>query len=266
MSQSCLIRLPPPSSLLKSNLVSAQTLSQSSSSQSLLATATPFNPKHQITLHNSPTAPPKSQILTASPPFRQDLSSSLKTTSDHMSSAKPTTLITSSTSASSSTDTLQSSQIQFQPLSTIPLPLLSNVKSPCTPTFPSSPTLTTQSLFSAPPSKSCHHLVPHPPSKILPATPDSSLHVAQDVTEEVHVSHPAVPHVACGLIDLNLLAKTTTKLFLVGILFLLFYTTLNFYSVFCIFLGRFLTLCMRTYYTAIIVYHLNFLINSFQWL
>ena len=57
---------------------------------------------------------------------------------------------------------------------------------------------------------------------MLPATPDSSLHVAQDVTEEVHVSPPAVPHVACGLIDLNLLAKTTTKLFLVGILFLLF--------------------------------------------
>ena len=221
MSQSCLIRLPPPSSLLKSNLVSAQTLSQSSSSQSLLATATPFNPKHQIILHNSPTAPPKSQILTASPPFRQDLSSSLKTTSDHMSSAKPTTLITSSTSASSSTDTLQSSQIQFQPLSTIPLPLLSNVKSPCTPTFPSSPTLTTQSLFSAPPSKSCHHLVPHPPSKILPATPDSSLHVAQDVTEEVQIS-PAVHHIACGLMYLNLLAKTTTKLLLVCIPFLLF--------------------------------------------
>ena len=227
MSQSCLIRLPPSSSLLKSNLVSAQTLSQSSSSQSLLATATPFNPKHQIILHNSPTAPPKSQILTASPPFRQDLSSSLKTTSDHISSAKSTKLITSSTSASSSTDTLQSSQIQFQPLSTIPLPLLSNVTSPCTPTFPSSPTLTTQSLFSAPPSKSCHHLVPHPPSKILPATPDSSLHVAQDVTEEVQIS-PAVHHIACGLMYLNLLAKTTTKLLLVCIPFLLFSYKLEF--------------------------------------
>ena len=140
-----------------------------------------------------------------------------------MSSAKPTKLITSPTPASSSTDTLQSSQIQFQPPSNIPLPLLSTVTSPCTPTFPSFPTPTTHSLFSAPPSTSCHHLVPHPPSKILPATPDSSLHVAQDVTEEVHVSPPAVPHVACGLIDLNLLAKTTTKLFLVGIL-LLFYT------------------------------------------
>ena len=41
---------------------------------------------------------------------------------------------------------------------------------------------------------------------------------------------------------------------------------LNFYMVFCIFLGRFLTLCMKTYYTAIIVYHLNFLGKSFQWL
>ena len=46
LSQSSLIRLPPPSSLPRSNLLSAQPLSQSSSSQSLSATATPFNPKH----------------------------------------------------------------------------------------------------------------------------------------------------------------------------------------------------------------------------
>ena len=136
-----------------------------------------------------------------------------------MSSAKPTKLITAPTSASCSTDTPQSSQIQFQPPSTIPL--LSTVISPFTATFPSSPTPTTHSLFSAPPSTSCHHLVPHPPSKILPATPDSSLHVAQHVTEEVQIS-PAVPHVACGLMHLDLLAKTTTKLLLVCILFLLF--------------------------------------------
>ena len=138
-----------------------------------------------------------------------------------MPSAKPTKLIISPTSASSSTDTPQSSQIQFQPTFTIPIPLLSIVTSPCISTFPSSPTPTTHSLFSAPPSTSCHHLVPHPPSKILPATPDSSLHVAQHVTEEVQIS-PAVPHVACGLMHLDLLAKTTTKLLLVCILFLLF--------------------------------------------
>ena len=30
-----------------------------------------------------------------------------------------------------------------------------------------------------------------------------------------------------------------------------FYRTLNFYLVFCIFLGKFLTFCMKTYYTAI---------------
>ena len=62
--------------------------------------------------------------------------------------------------------------------------------------------------------------VPHPPSKILPATPDSSLHVVQHVTDEVQIS-PAVPHIACGLMHLNLLAKTRTKLLLVCILFLL---------------------------------------------
>ena len=220
-SQSSLIRSPPPSSLTRSNILSAQPLPQSSSSQSLSATATPFNPKQQIIFHNSPTAPPKSQTLTASPPFTQDFSSSLKTTSDHMSSAKPTKLIISPTSVSSSTDTPQSSQIQFQPPSTIPLILLSTATSPCTPTFPSFPTPTTHSLFSAPPSTSCHHLVPHPALKKLPETPDSSLHVAQHVTEELQTS-PAVPHVACGLMHLDLLAKTTTKLLLVCVVFLRF--------------------------------------------
>ena len=80
LSQSSLIRLLLPSSLTRSNLLSAKPLPQSSSSQSILATATPFNPKHQIIFHNSLTAPPKSQTLTASPPFHQDFSSSLKTT------------------------------------------------------------------------------------------------------------------------------------------------------------------------------------------
>ena len=197
MSQSLLLRSPSPSSLPRSNFLSVQTLSQASSSQSPSVTATPFNQKHQIILLNSLTASPKSQTLIASLPFRQDFSPSLKTTSDHFSSAKPTKLITSPISASSSTDTPQSSQLKFQPPSNIPLPPLSTVASPCTPTLPSSPTPTDHCLFSAPPS--CHHLALHPPSKVLPATPDSSLHVAQDVTEEVHVSSPVVPHVACGL-------------------------------------------------------------------
>ena len=147
-------------------------------------------------------------------------SSSLKTTSEHMLSAKPTKLITSPTSASSSTDTPQSYQIQFQPPSTISLPLLSTVTSPYTPTSPSTPTATTHSLFSAPPSTSCHHLVPHLPSKVLPATPDSFLHVPQRVTKEGQIS-PVVPHVACKLMHLNLLAITTTKLLLICILSLL---------------------------------------------
>ena len=159
-----------------------------------------------------------SQTLTASPPFHQDFSLLLKTTSDHISSVKPTKLITSPTSASSSTDTPQSFQIQFQPPSNIPLPLLSSITSPCISKFPSSPTPTTHSLYSAPPSTSCHHLVFHPPSKVLRATPDSSLQVVQ---QEVQIS-PAVPEVASELMHLNLLAKTTTKLLLVCILFLLF--------------------------------------------
>ena len=171
---------------------------------------------------NYPTALLKSQTLTASPLFRQDFSSSIKTTSDQMPSAKQTKLITSPTSASSSTDTHQSSQLKCQPSSNILLPLLSTITSPCAPTFPSSPTPTTPSLFCALPFASCHHFIPHPPSKVLPATPDFSLHVEQHVTQKVQISSPAVPHVACGLIHLNLLANTTAKLFLAGILFLLF--------------------------------------------
>ena len=95
LSQSSCIRSPPPSSVPRSNLLSIQTPSQSSSSQSLSATATPSNPKRQKFLLNSLTAPPKSQILTASPRFHQDFSSSLKTTSDHIPFAKPIKLITS---------------------------------------------------------------------------------------------------------------------------------------------------------------------------
>ena len=139
-----------------------------------------------------------------------------------MPSCKPTKLITSPTSTSSPTDTPQSFQIKFQPLSNIPLLLLSTVTSPCTSTFQSSPTPTTHSLFSALSSTSSHYLVPHPLSQVLPATPDSSLHAPQHVTEEVQISPLAVPLMALGLIHLNLVAKTTTKLFLVGILFLLF--------------------------------------------
>ena len=87
LSQSSLIRLSPPSSLPRSNLFSVQTLSQSSSFQSLSATATPLNQKCQNFLLNSPTASPKLQTLTALPPFHQVFSSPLKTTSDHIPSA-----------------------------------------------------------------------------------------------------------------------------------------------------------------------------------
>ena len=84
-----------------------------------------------------------------------------------MPSAKPTKLIISPNSAYSSSDTPQSSQVKLQPPSSIPLPILSTVTSPCTPTFPSSPSPTAHSSFSDPSSKSGHHLVPHPPSKVL---------------------------------------------------------------------------------------------------
>ena len=162
LPQSSLIRSPPPSSLSRSNFLSVQTLYLSSLPQSLSATVTSFNPKCQTFLLISPTAPPKLQILTATPPFCQDFPSALKITSYHMPSAEPTKLLTSPTSASFSSDSLQPSQLKFQSSTSISLPLLSTVTSPCTPTFPSCPTTTAHSSFSAPPSTSRHHLVPHP--------------------------------------------------------------------------------------------------------
>ena len=128
-----------------------------------------------------------------------------------MPSTKPTKLINPPTSASSSTGTPRSSQLKFQLPSSIQIPLASTVTPPYTPTFPSSPTPTAHFLFSVPRSTSCHHLVPHPPSKVLPATPASSSYVAQHVAEEMQVSSPVVPHVACGLKHLEFAGKDKNK-------------------------------------------------------
>ena len=145
-SQSSLIRSPPPSSLSRSNIFSVETISQSFSSQSLSATATPFNPKCQNFWLNSLAAPLKFQTLTASPPFHNVFSSPLKITSDHKPFAKPIELITPPISAFSSFEPLQSSQLKFQPTSSIPLPLLYIVTSPCTSYF-SIPSYTHSSLL-----------------------------------------------------------------------------------------------------------------------
>ena len=94
------ILLPQLSSrLLKWSLINLlPPLFQSPPSQSLLVTARPFSPKFQRFLLNFPTAPPNLQNFPASPPFLQVFSSPLKTNSDHMSSTKPTKLITLPTS------------------------------------------------------------------------------------------------------------------------------------------------------------------------
>ena len=173
---------------------------------------TPFNLKCQQFLLDTPTAPPNFQTLPASVTYCQVFFSPFKTTSDHMSSTKPTRVITSPTSISSSSKTVQSCHVKFQPPYSIPL------TSPCTSTFPSSPIPTAHPSTSYPPPRSRHHLVHHSPSKVLPATPSSSLYIAKYLTEEMQASPPVVTHVAYTLIFLNLLAKTTTKLFLVGIL------------------------------------------------
>ena len=150
-----------------------------------------------------------------------------------MSLREPAKPITLPISLSSLFETPHSSLLKLQSQSS--LPLLSIF---CK--------ISLSSYISSPPT-SRHHVVPHPPSKVLLATPGPSLHVAQHITEEIKTPAPAVSHVACGLITLNLLAKTTTKLILVGILLLPFYTILNLYLFICIFLGIFLKLYMKTY-------------------
>ena len=74
LSQSSLIISPTPSFLPRSNLPSVKNIFQSSTSQSLSATARPFNLKCQNVLLNCPTVPPEYQS-SASPPFRQMFSS-----------------------------------------------------------------------------------------------------------------------------------------------------------------------------------------------
>ena len=111
-----------------------------------------------------------------------------------------------------------------------------------------------------------HHVVTHPPSKVLPATPSSFLYVVEHIAEEIQISPPVLPHVPYESILLNVLAKTVVKSLLVGIIFLLF--LYNFVSQFvlgiCIFMERFLILYVKNYYKAVIVYYLNLLRKSFQ--
>ena len=109
---------------------------------------------------------------------------------------------------------------------------LSFVIYPCSPTYLSSPIITPHYSSSAPPSTSHYHAVPGPPSKVRPGTPGFSFHVTQCITERIKTSPPVVPHLACGLITLSVLAKATAKLFLVAILLLSFYITLNLHLLF----------------------------------
>ena len=178
-------------------VLSPQSSSQSSSSpQSLSATATPFNPECHIFLLDTPTGQPKFQALPASRPFRRVFSWTLKTTFEHMLCAKPTKLIASRTSVSSSSEIPQLSQLKFQKSFSILLPFLYAV------------TLHVLFLF-------CPLLHPQLTPRFL-------------------------------LLHLHL-------------------AIFEFVLVFSIFLGRFLTLCMKTYHTALTVYHLNFLGKSFKW-
>ena len=146
-----------------------------------------------------------------------------------MSSAKSTKLITSPTSASSLSDTPQSSQLKFQLPSNIPLSLLPTLTSPYTPTFPSSPTPTAHSWRGA-------------------------NMTACRTSRRMWVN------------TFEFAGKESSEIVSCRYFFYLFYTTFNLYLVLCIFQGRFLTLCMKTYYRAIIVYHSNFLGKSFPWL
>ena len=109
-------------------------------------------------------------------------------------------LVTSPSSGSSSFKTLQSSQLKFQIPSSIPFPLVSTVISSCTPTFPSSPTLSVHPSFSAAPPTSRHHLVTHLPSKALPENLISFLYVVEHIAGEMQISPPVLPHVPCELI------------------------------------------------------------------
>ena len=91
-------------------------------------------------------------------------------------------------------------QLKFQTPSSIPFRLVSTAISSCTPTFPSSPTLSVHPSFSAAPPTSRHYLVTHPPSKALPENLISFLYVVEHIAGKMQRSPPVLPHVPCELI------------------------------------------------------------------
>ena len=135
-----------------------------------------LQPEMLIFLRNSPTTLPNFQTITESPTFHQ------------MSSTELTNFITSATSLPSSSKTPHLSPLKFQPKSSLPLPLLLLVTSSPRPTaHPCS------SIYIPSSSRTS--------SKVLPATSDSSLYLAQHITEEIQLSPPVVPHVHVGTFE-----------------------------------------------------------------
>ena len=116
-------------------------------------------------------------------------------------------------------------------------------------TLPSSRTPTAHPSFSSP-STSCHHPAPHPPSDVLPATPGSyficcTTHIWRNTNTSCLTS--------CGM-----WVNTTghnNEIVSCCYFFVTFYIILKLHLAFCIFLGDFLALCLKT---DMIVYHSNF--------
>ena len=150
----------------------------SSSSQSLSATARLLNPKCLNVLLNSLTALPKFQTFPASPILPHVFLAQLKTTFVYMSSTEPTKLITSVTRYlfHLKLSTIISAKISITIWCFFSKSISCNISMYSYTSVFSRPTV--HPLFYTPASKSRHHLVPHPPSKVLLAAPVSSLYVA----------------------------------------------------------------------------------------
>ena len=143
----------------------------------------------------------------------------------------------------------------WSPVAVIPLLLLSTATCPCT------STPTAHRSFSFPPPKSCHHLVPH--------TGISKFFFISCTTRNWRNANISSCRTSRGMWDntFEFAGKDKNEIVSCRYSFLNFFIQIWICTLFFgIFLGRFLTSCMKTYYTTIIVYHLNFLGKSFQWL
>ena len=128
-------------------------------------------------------------------------------------------------------------------------------------TLPSSRTPTDHPSFSSP-STWCYHPAPHPPSEVLPATPGS--HFVCCTTHIWRNTDTSCLALCCMWVNTTEFpGKDNNEIVSFWYFFVIFLYNFKIALGFCIFVGDFLALCLKT---DMIFYHSNFLGKAYQWL